>query len=142
MKNALAALALTTVATGCTHFANVDRIDAPNGVEVYESARTDRNGVVRATVQERIATTQDGCEDVRLRRDYYSAEGELQRRVIETRKCGYTVMQLDDEFDGTAHTRHLLIDRDRDGYFEREIVHEDDKHPGLLTRHYTAPTAN
>ena len=139
MKNAIAALVISSAATGCTHYANVDRVDGTEGVEVYESARTDRNGTVRATVQERISTSIDGREDVRIRKDYYSPEGELQRRVVERRQCGYTVMRLDDEFDGTAHTRRLWVDRDRDGHFEREIVREDDKHPGLLTQHYAAP---
>lgn len=142
MNNQIAALVLTAAATGCTHYANVDRVDGTEGVEVYESAKTDRNGIVRATVQERISTSADGCQDVRLRKDYYSSEGELERRVVERRQCGYTVMRLDDEFEGTAHTRRLQVDRDRDGHFEREIVREDDKQPGLLTRRYAAPRFN
>jgi hypothetical protein len=143
MKTAIATLVLTALSTGCTHYANVSRVDAPDKQsEVYESARTDRNGMVRATVQERISSATDGCQDVRVRREYYDADGALQRRIVERQHCGYTVLHLDDSFDGPAHTRRMLVDRDRDGHFEREIVREDSKTANLLTRNHTAPTRN
>jgi hypothetical protein len=132
-----------TLATGCVHYPNLTEVESGGAqVEVYESSRRDVRGVVRATVQERVSTDADGCETVRLRKDYYADSGALQRRVVERRKCGYTVLVLEDRFDDGAHTRRMRVDRDRDGHFEREIVRQDAAPAGLWSRHDTQPSRN
>ena len=121
MKTPIALSFVFALCSGCTHYANIERVDSPaaaDGVEVYESSRVDRNGNVRATVQERISDDADGCQSVRVRRDYYSPQGELTRRVVERRHCGYTVLRISEDWDGAGWRRELLVDHDRDGVFD------------------------
>lgn len=132
MKTVIALFTLA-LASGCTHLAGASQTtDAGTRTEagarrVYEWSRADRNGVVRQYGRTTILDDDRACADIRTRRNFYSELGELERRVVERRRCGYVEMRYVERYDveGDVLVREVYLDRDHNGRFERRTVREE-----------------
>jgi hypothetical protein len=137
MKTVLVLLSLA-LSTGCTHLAGVAPTtdagaaadadaDADAARRVYEWSRTDRNDTVRQYTRTTIVDDERACADIRTRRNFYSELGELEKRVVERRRCGYVEMRYVERYDhdGDVRVREVYLDKDHNGRFERRTVREE-----------------
>jgi hypothetical protein len=127
MKTVFALLMIAS-SLGCTHLGHATR--AAHGDpdrRVYEWSRTDRNDTVRKYVRTTIVDDDRPCADIRLRRNDYSEDGELERRVVERRRCGYVEMRYVERYDpaGDVRVREVFFDKDHNGEFERHTVRQE-----------------
>ena len=123
------ALAVVLLNVGCVHASNVTRVDDGSDPhrEVYESSHEDREGLLRVHVRETVIDGERACNDIRLRKEYYTEQGELERRVVERQRCGYVELRYVERYsaDGIARVREVFYDKDHDGRFERHSVREE-----------------
>lgn len=127
MKTVFALLMIAS-SLGCTHLSRASHVDPgdPNR-EIHEWSRTDKNDTLRKYVRTTIVDDDRACADIRLRRNYYTEDGELERRVVERRRCGYVEMRYVERYDpaGEVRVREVYLDKDHNGEFERHTVREE-----------------
>ena len=123
------ALSVALLSVGCVHASNVTRVDDGSDPhrEVYESSHEDREGMLRLHVRETVIEDPRTCNDIRLRKEYYTDQGELERRVVERQRCGYVELRYVERYgaDGIGRVREVFYDKDHDGQFERHTVREE-----------------
>ena len=128
MKSVIA-ISIALLSVGCVHTSNVTRVDDGSDPhrEVYESSQEDRDGMLRMHVRETVIDDQRTCDDVRLRKEYYTEQGELERRVVERQRCGYVELRYVERYGagGIGRVREVFYDKDHDGRFERHTVREE-----------------
>jgi hypothetical protein len=129
MKTVLVLLSLA-MSTGCTHLVSAmpsTDTEADAGRRVYEWSRTDRNDTVRQSTRTTVVDDDRACPDIRTRRSFYSELGELEKRVVERRRCGYVEMRYIERYDrdGDVRVREVYLDKDHNGRFERRTVREE-----------------
>ncbi len=109
--------ALLTLTCGCTHFANVQETTSADGIPTYVSSKTQLDGT-HIVVTERVLGSDDRCDILEFKREYYDACGQLETIIKDRERCGIVELRIRKDFwDDTVHIR---IDRDnnRDGSFE------------------------